>query len=189
MLKNEKNPDELKLPSVIDSQIVFEESIIKIKKDRLRIDHTPPYNYYTLMTRPASVIIIATTPEGKFVLNQEYRHPVAKILLCFPGGFIDEGEEVLKAAERELMEETGYQAEAYQVIGSAYPYPGISSQKIYYIHCINAVFKSPPQPEASEIFQVNLISFNELNKEISNGIDVDGTLCSALFFLNRKKDL
>lgn len=186
---SKKSVPALQLPKVCDSKIIFEESIIKIKKDLLQANQEPPYPYYSLETRPASVIIIGMTPEGKYICNEEYRHPVGKLVLCFPGGFIDENETILKAAERELLEETGYAAKSYEIIGCAYPYVGFTGQKVYYIKAKEALYKAPPQPETSEIFQVKLLNSEEINKEIERGRPIDGTFTTALFFLFKNQIL
>jgi ADP-ribose pyrophosphatase len=181
MSKN--NDPSLPLPKVIDSKIVFEESIVKIKKDLLQVNRSSPYPYYSLITPPASVIIVAITLDAKYVCNEEYRHPVGHTVLCFPGGYIDDQENVLDAAKRELFEETGYVAASYDIIGCAYPYVGISGQKVFYVKAEGAAYRAPPQPETSEIFQVKLLHPEEINHEISKGTRMDGTLCTALFFL------
>lgn len=175
----------LPLPHIIDSKLVFEKSLIKIREDLLQLSNAPPYHYFTLLTKPSSVVVIATTPEGKYLLNSEYRHPIGKVILCFPGGYIDEGEDPLEASKRELIEETGYQAEDFKLIGSAYPYPGITGQKVYYVHAINATFSCPIQPEASEIFEVKLLDDSQIDQALQQGTEIDANLCTAFFFLQR----
>lgn len=169
-------------PSVINSQIIFEESIIKIRRDTLQLNPDKTYNYYTLITKPFSVIILATTKEGLYIFNEEYRHPTGKILLSCPGGYIDEGETPLEAAKRELLEETGFEAEDFELIGSAYPYAGISEQKTFYFRAQMAKRIAEPQLEISEYLQTVLKSKDDLQQVIDQGITLDGPLCTALFF-------
>ncbi|WP_052236387.1 NUDIX hydrolase [Candidatus Protochlamydia amoebophila] len=170
------------IPFVEETTLAFEESFIKIKRDRLRLAHEDPYSYYTLITPPQAVVVLARTADGYYVLNEEYRHPTKKILLCFPGGFIDDNENPLVAAKRELEEETGYTAESFHLLGSAYPYPGISGQKTFYVKALGAKFNMSPRLEPSEIIQTRLCSFNQLKEMISKNAELDGTLCTALFF-------
>lgn len=173
--------DFLPLPQVEESTIVFEE-FIKIRRDTLRLPTHQTYRYYTLLTPASAVVILATTKENGLVLNEEYRHPTGKVLLGCPGGYVDQGEEPLEAAKRELIEETGYTAEEYALIGTAYPYPGISGQKIFYIHAKNAKKTAEPQREMAEIIKTIEISENEVKRKIALGCDLDGTLATALFF-------
>ena len=57
------------------------------------------------------VIILPITPEKKLLMVRQYRPAIAETTLEFPSGTVDEGETPLQAAERELLEETGYRCE------------------------------------------------------------------------------
>jgi ADP-ribose pyrophosphatase len=170
------------LPSLIERTIVFHESLIKIQRDRLQIDQHPSYCYYSLITHPFAVAILASTPEGAYLINEEYRHPTGRVLLGCPGGYIDPGEDPLQTAQRELLEETGYKAETFSIMGSAFPYTGISGQKTIYIRARGAILAEQPKLEASEIIHPRLLMPNELLELIKRGEEVDGVLCTALFF-------
>lgn len=175
------NPDPLQLPIVEKREIIFEKSFIKIRCDHLLIGEKH-YDYYTLITKPAAVVVLATTPDGRYILNQEYRHPTGRILLSCAGGYIEEGEEIEAAARRELQEETGYQAQSMQVIGQSYPYAGISAQQTIFVRAKQAVWVSDPQLETAEILRTILKTKDELNQLIKESQDIDGILCTALYF-------
>lgn len=171
-----------KIPKLIQRTLVFEESLVKIQRDQLQIDQHTPYTYYTLVTPPRAVVILASTEEGAYLLTEEYRHPTGHILLSCPGGYIDTGEDPLEAAQRELLEETGFQAQSFTLMGEAFPYAGFSCQKTFYVHAQKACFASRPKLEASEIIQNKLLTPDALNQAIQAGTHLDGNLCTALFF-------
>jgi ADP-ribose pyrophosphatase len=170
------------VPKIKSSDIIFEEGFIKIRRDTLLLEDNSLHPYYTLITKPAAVAILATTPDGLYVLNQEHRYPVAKALLSSPGGFIDAGENPLEAAQRELAEETGYVAESFTLIGRAYPHAGMSAQQTFYVRATGAQLATCPHLDATEVMTTILISKNNLQQLIRQGDDVDGTLCTALYF-------
>jgi ADP-ribose pyrophosphatase len=58
---------------------------------------------------PDSVIVFPMTENGQVVLVKQFRPGSEREELEFPGGMIDPGEKAIRAAERELLEETGYQ--------------------------------------------------------------------------------
>jgi ADP-ribose pyrophosphatase len=175
------------LPIVLNSEIVFHESFIKMERDLLQIESLPPYHYYTLRTYPASVAILATTPSGEFVLTHEYRHPTGQVLLACPGGYIDGDEHPIDAAKRELLEETGYEANSYNIIGSAFPFTGFSGQKTIYILAKDAHPATTQKLESSEVISPLLLTPQELTTQMKEGVATDGTLCTALYFYSLTK--
>lgn len=175
------------LPEVEESSIIFEESIFKIRRDQLRLPDRH-YRYYTLLTKPSSVIVLALTEEGQYVLTEEYRHPTGLVLLSCPGGYIDGEESPLEAARRELLEETGFEAHSFEILGHAFPYAGISGQKVFYVKATQASFTREPSLEHSELIKTTCKSKRELEEIIQQGTPVDGNLCTALFFDSLRKD-
>lgn len=169
-------------PKINKSTTVFKKSIIEIKQDQLLLPNGDFFDYYTLITQPASVAILATTPDQLYVINKEYRHPTRKFLLSCPGGFIHENEDPLEAAKRELKEETGYEAESFQIIGKAYPYAGISSQIVFFVKAVGAHLTGKPTLESAEIIETELFTKKKLLSSIKKQNSIDGILCSALLF-------
>ena len=80
---------------------------------------------YFVVELPTSVAAMAITEEGQVILIKQYRYPLNEILIEVPGGFIDAGEEPLKAVERELLEETGYSFTSFQYLGITAANPGV----------------------------------------------------------------
>src|SRR5580704_11464520 len=68
------------------------------------------------------VNVIATTPDDQLVMIEQFRHGSNTVELEIPGGMIDPGDASSSAAGvRELREETGYEGEEPQIIGSIFP--------------------------------------------------------------------
>lgn len=169
------------LPIVEDSQIAFKESLITIQRDLLHVGNKKPYHYYTLITHPAAVGILAYTEDGRLVITEEYRHPVGGFILSCAAGYLNPNESPLEGAKRELLEETGYLAEKFELLGEAYPFPGISSQKTYYVKATKAKPHAAPDLEPSEIIKTHLLTKDELIQLIHQGRAVDANVFAALF--------
>jgi ADP-ribose pyrophosphatase len=173
------------LPKLLKREVVLKESFFEVQRDELQVEGKDPYTYYSLVTPATAVIILPFTPEGDYLLIEEYRHPTGKMLLACPGGYVDKDEDPLEAARRELIEETGFQAENFTIIGRAYPYAGFSRQQTIYVRATGVALAATPTLEASEIIQIRLVRPSDLNQLIDQGVLLDGTLCTALFFHKR----
>lgn len=175
---NKRKP--LPIPQVIESSSIYD-GFFKIQRDMLRLNECR-YPYYTLIAKGPAVAILALTRNKQMILIEEYRHPIGSVLLGCPGGYVDDGEDPLTAARRELLEETGYTASHFFLLGTAFPYPGISGQKIYYICAQDAEKMAEPAPEPTESIATITFTEEQLQHWIASGQNIDGNLCTALFF-------
>jgi ADP-ribose pyrophosphatase len=75
--------------------------------------------------------VVAVTPDDQIVLVWQYRFGTDALSLEIPGGVIDAGEEPARAAERELLEETGYAAEQFDLLLAIEPNPAIQNNRCF----------------------------------------------------------
>jgi len=83
-----------------------------------------------LIDHPGAVAVVAEHANGDIVAVRQYRHAIGDWLLEIPAGRVERGEDRLKAAQRELEEETGLRASAWRSLGAFYPAPGFCSEEI-----------------------------------------------------------
>lgn len=74
-------------------------------------------DFYTI-EMPDYVVVIALTPDARVVIERNYKHGPRRVCLNLPAGYLDAGEDPHAAAQRELLEETGYVAEEWRPLGS-----------------------------------------------------------------------
>ncbi|MFH2063394.1 MAG: NUDIX hydrolase [bacterium] len=72
------------------------------------------------LKRPDTVMVIPVTEDGRIIITRQ-EQPGRAASFCLPGGRVDEAEDVLSAAKRELMEETGYESETWSLWDSQQP--------------------------------------------------------------------
>ncbi len=72
---------------------------------------------FNIIEMPDAVIIVAVTDDGRVIVERAYKHGPRRVCLGLPAGYIEAGEEPLLAAQRELREETGYEAREWFSLG------------------------------------------------------------------------
>ncbi len=95
---------------------------------------------------------MAVDDEKRILLVRQYRLPAGKFLWELPAGKLDEGENALTAARRELIEETGYRAKKWSKLAAFYPSPGFVQEKmtIYLAEDLTAGEATPMDDERIE---------------------------------------
>jgi 8-oxo-dGTP pyrophosphatase MutT (NUDIX family) len=75
--------------------------------------------------------VVAVTPDDEIVLVWQYRFGTDALSLEIPGGVVDAGEDPREAARRELFEETGYSAEAFEPLLVVEPNPAFQNNRCF----------------------------------------------------------
>lgn len=106
-----------------------------------------------VMEHPGAVVVAALDGEGLLPLVRQYRHPVEIPLLELPAGTVEEDEEPIDTAERELQEETGLVAGDWVDLGCFFSSPGISSEEIH-AYLARNLSSGPSAPEEDEELKI-----------------------------------
>lgn len=117
----------------LKSERIYEGAIINLRRDKVTVQHGTSYR--EIVEHNGGAVLAALTPEGKLVMVRQFRKPAERIMLEVPAGKIDEGEEPVHAAVRELKEETGYTAGQVRFLTKFYPSVGFSEEVLYLYLC------------------------------------------------------
>ena len=136
---------------------------------------------------PGAVMIVplVANPQGEIevVMERQYRHPVGQVMLEFPAGKLDAGENPLACGQRELWEETGYVAQEWAVAGVLHPCIGYSNEVIH-VHFARGLQATPRQLDDEEFLDVFCAKPAELFEWCRNGRITDGkTLTGCLWLM------
>jgi ADP-ribose pyrophosphatase len=79
--------------------------------------------HYSLRTKDY-VSVVAVTEDGRLLLVRQFRPAVGRMTLELPSGHVEPGETPEQAARKELLEETGYRADTFTLLGNLSPDTG-----------------------------------------------------------------
>lgn len=113
----------------LSSKQVFRGRFLKVEQDQVQ---APDGKIYTreYILHPGAAMMVPLLPNGNVVMIHQYRHAVKQVCLEFPAGKRDHGEETLLTAQRELKEETGYEAKDWKFLTTIHPVIGYSNEHI-----------------------------------------------------------
>jgi len=115
-----------------------------------------------------SAVMMPVDNRGRILLVRQYRLPARQYLWELPAGRVDEGESVLKAAKRELVEETGYRAKTWKKLAEFYPSPGFLAEKMT-IFLATGLIEGESKPMEDERIQTRWFAARELGEWIKAG--------------------
>jgi len=130
------------------------------------------------------VNIIPVTSDGKVILIEQFRHGTEGFTLEIPGGGVDpEDPSAVYAAERELLEETGYVAESLTFLGESHPNPAIQNNRCYTFLANNVSWVQKPEFKGTEEIAIRLVPLNEVPELISKGVITHALVLVAFYWL------
>ena len=138
------------------------------------------HDFYVIETQDW-VNIIPLTADRRVAMIKQYRHGSGEVTLEIPGGLVDVGETPESAAARELLEETGYQAEEIVKIGVSNPNPAIFNNRCYTFVARNATRVGDPLPDKTEDIEAELIPLADIPELIRKG-KIDHAIVISAFY-------
>src|ERR1700674_297660 len=138
-----------------------------------------------LIHHSGSVVILAVDESrggSRVLLERQYRHAAGDYLWELPAGRIDPGEKELLAAQRELLEETGYTALHWRRILNFYASPGFMAETMS-VFMATGLRRGKAQPEDDEIIQKRLVALPAAVRMVISGTIRDAKTISSILWL------
>ncbi|MEU8928852.1 NUDIX hydrolase [Streptomyces sp. NPDC048409] len=126
-----------------------------------------------------TVSVLALDHNGMVILAEQFRPGPQRVLRELPGGNVEEDEDVLAAALRELYEETGYTAGRAEVVGSTW-LAAYASHRRYAVLAVDCVRAGSPERQPGEFCRTVLLPLEEFVGHLRSGelTDTDiGYMC------------
>lgn len=120
-----------------------------------------------VLQAPDWVNVAAVTDDGRVVMVEQYRFGVEALTLEPVGGLVDDGEDSLGAAKRELLEETGYGGGDWRYLGAVQANPAIHDNLCHMWLAQGVTRQRDPAPDEGEAIRVHLMSLEEVRRAVA----------------------
>jgi len=114
-------------------------------------------------------LILAQTEEGSVICERQYKHGLRRVCLTLPGGQVHPDEPPLVAAQRELLEETGYRAENWRNLGAYCTHANQGGATVHYFHASGAKQVQAPDSGDLEDMIIETLPPQRFLEEIRSG--------------------
>jgi ADP-ribose pyrophosphatase len=168
------------------STFVVDSPHLRLRVDELELpDGTVVADYYVRESE-GFVVVFPVTADDRIVLVRQYRYGTDAIHLELPAGGLHAGEDPRDCAARELREETGYEATSWEFVGSYFPEPVRATSQARIFLATGAEKTCDPDPDPTEVLEVELATFAEFRAMLANGaIDAGHVLVAGYRVLDR----
>lgn len=172
---------------ILSTEHLLQNPFLCVRRERVRVPTGEEADYY-INEREGWAAVFGVTPEGKVVLNRQYKHGVRRVITELPAGSIDPGESPEEAARREFLEETGYEAGDLEFI-ARYAIDPTSCDGFMYLYYANPVRRVGPRTSTDPLERIEniLVDVSDLRTMIGSGeIDAMGQVAAILTVLGKK---
>jgi len=141
-----------------------------------------------IIRHPGSVVILAIDErksEPSVLLIRQYRYAANQELWELPAGRIDEGEDPLVAAKRELAEETGYLASEWKPALHYFASPGFLDETMS-LFAARDLRKGKASPEEDEVIACKLVPLSKAVQWVMSGKVHDGKAIAGILWAAQK---
>jgi ADP-ribose pyrophosphatase len=177
---------------VLSSKIAFEGPLFNVQTDEV-IEPGGKRARRDVVRHGGSIVVLAVDDsESKrdplIIVERQYRHAAGQYLYELPAGKLEPGEDLLKGAKRELLEETGYKARRWSKLVRFYASPGFLGEWMQ-VYLAEELMPGEAQPEDDEMIKLSEVPLSELLRQIEAGRILDAkTIASVLFYDRTRKD-
>ena len=175
-------------PSDLTERVVTREQVLhghflRVLRDTVELPDgkRAPREY---VQHPGAVVIVACLPDGRYLVEYQYRHPMRRAMIEFPAGKIDADEPGLLCAQRELREETGFTARQWAFAGAMHNCIAYSDERIDIWFARDLHFQGQAL-DMGELLQVYAATLPELLLRAQRGELTDAKTLTALLWLQQ----
>jgi ADP-ribose pyrophosphatase len=171
---------------IVSSREVYQCSIFRVTEEEAK----EPGGFEikrSIVRHAGSAVMMAVDERSRILLVRQFRLPAEKYLWELPAGRLDDGENPLQAARRELREETGYKAKTWKRLAVFWPSPGYVGEKMT-MFLATDLTRGDAEPMEDERIECRWFTRKEVDEMIRDGKIEDGkTMIGFLSWLRYTK--
>lgn len=174
---------------VIKSELVVEHPFVEVAMEKVSLPDGRIIDEWPIVNAHDYVNVVVFDEQGKALILEGYKHGARRSSWQVVGGYLENDEDPLSAAQRELREETGYESEEWRYLGSfimdANRHVGVG----HFFLCLNAREVTTPHPDDLEDCSIRWVSLKDLQYALVDGrisiISYAMNISLALMALNK----
>ena len=175
---------------VVSSTLSYEGPLFRVYTDKI-LEKGRELTRDVIRHNGSVVILAVDDAKSKrdplIVMERQYRHAAREFLLEVPAGKMEEGEDALAAAKRELLEETGFKAKRWRKMIRYFASPGFLGEFMQ-VFVAEGLTLGDAQPEYDEQIEIEMMPLSRLLKMIDEGKIYDGkTLISVMLYVRLRE--
>lgn len=173
----------------LDSEYLIRRPWMTVRRDKLQLPNGVIHDEYYILEYPTWVNVIALTDDGRFIMVEQYRHGLRDIFTELVAGVTEAAEEPLEAAKRELLEETGYTSDDWQLNMVTSANPGSMNNLTYSFIAKKCCHVATQHLDATEDVNVKLLTKDQLFELLSTDRVKQSLMAAPLwkYFYNTKE--
>lgn len=168
----------------LKSELIYRGKILNLRRDVVELPDGRQASR-EVVEHSGAIGVVALTEDEHVYLVRQYRYPIGKVTLEIPAGKLEEGEDPLDCAIRELKEEAGIEAGHWEPLLTFYTTPGFSNE-IMHLFLATELSKKEASPDQDEFLQVVSLPLEEALEKVRRGEIVDAKTILSLLLVRYK---
>ncbi|HET6246867.1 MAG TPA: NUDIX hydrolase [Tepidisphaeraceae bacterium] len=169
---------------LLEKQVIYDGAKCRLELHQLENEQTGKRHSREVVAHNGAVLVMGFLDDGRVLLIRNRRYAVGQTLIELPAGTLEKGEEPIKCAARELLEETGYQASRVEPLLTFFTSPGILSERMHVFAAYDLENKGMALEEGEDI-EVMPTKWNDAMSMALDGRIQDGKTIAAVLWYDR----
>ena len=173
-------------PTRLSRTIIYENPWVNLYVDKVRLPGGRIIEkHHFLDFEKEAVAVLVQNAQGQILLVHAYRYVTDTIEWEIPAGVLEDGESILGAARREVLEESGYETADHRLIYTYYPMNGIANKVFHIARC--RATRRTGDFDRNEVKEFKWVSRQEIRRMVKSSLVKDGfSLTALLLYLTQQ---